>query len=246
VTPWEAFFEVHKGLPREGAGSDDCTREALMRLGPLPQNPVVIDLGCGPGAQTLVLAETLQTIVTAVDRHQPFLDELASRARHRGLDRLIRPHKADFAALPPKPSNDLVWSEGAAFVLGFENALRTWRKLLKPHGFMVVTECSWLSDMPTAEASTFWNKAYPAMGSIVENRARADTAGFDVLDTFALPPSAWWDEYYTPMEQRCDTLEKNTDEALTEAINNARQEVDLYRRYGESYGYVFFLMRRRD
>ncbi|HEX8823356.1 MAG TPA: class I SAM-dependent methyltransferase, partial [Archangium sp.] len=58
----DAFFLLHTDLPREGPGSDDCTREALRRLRPwLPASPRVLDLGCGPGKQTLVLARELGT-----------------------------------------------------------------------------------------------------------------------------------------------------------------------------------------
>lgn len=46
------FFLVHRGLPREGPGNDAATLQALRRLPPLPASPRVLDLGCGPGAQT--------------------------------------------------------------------------------------------------------------------------------------------------------------------------------------------------
>jgi hypothetical protein len=47
------FFFRHRDLPREGPGTDECTQEALRLLPPLPPQPRVLDLGCGPGAQTL-------------------------------------------------------------------------------------------------------------------------------------------------------------------------------------------------
>jgi serine/threonine-protein kinase HipA len=246
VTPFEAFFTVHQGLPREGAGSDACTREALNHIGPLPPNAHVVDLGCGPGAQTLVLAETLQTKVIAVDRIQGFLEELTRRAKARSLGHLIEPIRADFKTMTFKSPFDLIWCEGAAFILGFENALKAWKPLLKPGGVMALTDCSWLTDSPPAEAAAFWSAGYPTMGTVTENCARAEGAGFDVIHQFTLPPSAWWDDYYTPLALRCDVLEKNADETLLAAVTSARREIDIYRRYGASYSYVFYILRRRE
>ena len=110
----DAFFRLFEGLPRQGPGSDACTREALRRLPALPARPRVVDLGCGSGRQTLVLAESLQVKVIAVDLHQPFLDQLAASAHARGLARLVETRCADMGALElPSGSVDLLWSEGA-------------------------------------------------------------------------------------------------------------------------------------
>jgi SAM-dependent methyltransferase len=62
----EALFRLFEGLPRQGPGSDACTRAALRRLGELPAAPRVLDLGCGSGRSALVLAETLRTKVVAI------------------------------------------------------------------------------------------------------------------------------------------------------------------------------------
>ncbi|MBU1742495.1 MAG: class I SAM-dependent methyltransferase, partial [Proteobacteria bacterium] len=68
---WEAFFTLHQDIPREGPGSDTATRQAINRLPALPEKPAVLDLGCGPGKQTLVLAWELGVPVIAIDFHQP-------------------------------------------------------------------------------------------------------------------------------------------------------------------------------
>ena len=79
----DALFRLFETLPRQGPGSAACTREALQRLPALPTAPRVLDLGCGTGASTLVLAATLRTSVIAVDIHQPFLDQLRAAAQAR-------------------------------------------------------------------------------------------------------------------------------------------------------------------
>ena len=60
MTPEEAFFSLYEGLPRQGPGSENSTHEALRRFGKLPRPLRVIDLGCGSGASTLLLARELK------------------------------------------------------------------------------------------------------------------------------------------------------------------------------------------
>jgi SAM-dependent methyltransferase len=239
----EAFFRLYEGLPRQGPGSDACTREALARLPPLPPEPAVADLGCGSGRSALVLAEHLGVRVVAIDRHAPFVARLRAAARERGLGALIEARVGDMAAPEIAPGSlDLIWSEGAIYFLGFEDGLRRWRSLLRAGGLVAVTELSWLG--AARPAAGFWAAAYPGMGSIEDNKARAAAAGFAVLDHFVLPPSAWWDEYYRPLQARIARLREGADAPLRAAIAEAEQEIELFARHGDSYGYVFYLLRR--
>jgi SAM-dependent methyltransferase len=240
----EALFRLFDGLPRQGPGSDDCTREALRRLGVLPAAPRVLDLGCGSGRSALVLAQALRARVVAVDNHQPFLDQLQAAARERGLEDLVAPRCADMAAPGvPAGSIDLLWSEGAIYFLGFEEGLRLWRPLLAPGGCLAVSECSWLTADPPAEAAAFFRQGYPGMAGVERNLERARAAGFEAIDHFSLPPQAWWHEYYTPLQERMAHLAAEAGPALAAVIAETRREIDLFRRCGPAYGYVFYLMR---
>jgi serine/threonine-protein kinase HipA len=205
-----------------------------------------MDLGCGPGRQTLVLAQELRVPITAVDNHAPFLAELEAEAERRGLRHLVRTRCADFGQLDDAPgSYELLWSEGAIYHLGWAGGLDRWRPLLTPGGLMAVTEATWLTDAPPTELADFWREAYPSMGTIASNACVARDAGYRVLDTFTLPASAWWDEYYRPLQARMAALrpEAATDPALAEVIVSTEREIDLYARFGDLYGYVFYLLR---
>jgi SAM-dependent methyltransferase len=241
----EALFRLFEGLPQQGPGSDTCTREALRRLPELPASPRVLDLGCGSGRSALVLADALRAKVIAVDNHQPFLDQLRASARERGLEELIEARCADMASPGvPAGSVDLLWSEGAVYLLGFEAGLRLWRPLLAPGGCLAASECSWLCADPPAEAAAFFREGYPGMAGIQENVGRSRAAGFDLIDHFTLPPEAWWDEYYAPLEQRMARLAPAADPELAAVVDETRREIELCRRYGDSDGYVFYLLRR--
>jgi SAM-dependent methyltransferase len=244
--PSEAFFLLHSDLPREGPGSDEATREALRRLPPLPRSPRVVDFGCGPGRQTLVLARTLRASVTAVDTHAPYLEQLHRAAADAGLADLVVTRAASMDAFAAAPASiDLIWSEGAIYILGFERGLRLWRPLLAPGGLAAVTEATWLTDVPAPEAAAFWQDAYPEMGTIDTNVRRAEAAGYEVFDRVPLPAAAWWDDYLTPLAARAAALRPQAarDPDLAAAIAETEQEIDIVRRYGDEVGYVFYLMR---
>ena len=131
----DIFMDIQRGLPRQGPGNDAATRRAITYCKDLRPGPSVLDIGCGPGRQSLVLADALDTCVTAVDIHQEYLDELVYRSTEAGLGDRITPMLADMAALAFEADRfDLIWAEGSAYIMGVENALKTWKRLLKSRG----------------------------------------------------------------------------------------------------------------
>ena len=139
-------------------------------------------------------------------------------------------------------SIDLVWSEGALYTVGVLKELQYLRPMLRPEGVVAFTEVSWLNADPAAEAASFW-KAYPDMRTVEQNVEAFGAAGYEVFDRFTLPPSDWWDEYYNPLLKRVadSRLDRPADPALVEALDATEQEIDLYRRCSQDYGYVFYL-----
>jgi len=243
-----AFFRVFEGLPRQGPGSDDITRRIAATLkGRLPARPRMADMGCGNGRAAVILAKELRGRVTAIDLHQPFLDDLTARAAALGVADAIEARRADMMAPGiAAESLDLVWSEGAAFAVGFDAALSAWADLLTPGGVLVVSENSWLTAVPCEGAKAFWNDAYPDMRTVGENLVAAENLGFTFLDVAVLPPAAWEDEYYGPLEARCTELAgvAAADPHLKAVIAGVRAEIDTFRRCGHSYGYVFYVLRK--
>ncbi len=242
----DAFFRVYTSLPQAGPGSDASTLEALRRLQPrLPASPRVMDLGCGPGRQTLALARALGAPITAVDLHEPFLRRLEAEAAARGLGHLVHTRCADFGALEEPPGQvDLLWSEGAIYHLGWGEGLRRWRPLMRPGGVLAITEATWLSDSPPAEIVDFWHQAYPGMATVASNTALARQAGYEMLDTLPLSASDWWGGYFGPLRERVAALreEAGDDGALAAVLDDAEREIALYDRHGSTYGYVFYLL----
>ena len=243
---FESFFKLHNGdIPREGPGSDEATRKAIRRLPALPASPRVLDIGCGPGKQTLVLARELGVPIVAVDFFDHFLDALRRSVKAAGLEHLITVRQQDMGALTDPPDSvDLIWCEGAIFILGFAEGLKRWRPLLRDGGLVVASEATWFVDEPPSEIRAFWEAAYPSIADVAENVRRAEEAGYEVFDHFPLPREDWWNEYFAPLKERTVQLRPDADERLIAILDQNDHEIDMWERYGDCYGYTFFLMRK--
>jgi ubiquinone/menaquinone biosynthesis C-methylase UbiE len=243
------IFTMHEGLPRQGPGSNECTRKAFSMLDDLPDRPEILDIGCGSGMQTIEVARVCRDCcITAVDIHQPYLDDLARKAASAGVGDRITTIQASMDDLPFEDATyDVLWAEGSIFVVGFEEGLKSWKRLLRPGGYLCFTEGVWFTDKPSPEAAAFWNKCYPAIKTAPENAAIAERAGYEVVATFPLPGSTWWDDYYTPLIERLPDLRKaaSGDPDAEALVAFSDWEIEIHRKHGGEYGYEFFILRRR-
>lgn len=242
------FFEIHKDIPREGPGENECTRKAYHMLADLPAHPHIVDIGCGPGMQTIELARLTDGTITAVDTHLPFLQRLEKQKAAAGVADKIKTLQASMFELPFKSESiDVIWSEGAIFIMGFERGLREWKHMLKPTGYLVVSEVSWLADDPPHEIKEFWQLNYPAMKTVEQYEEMVRQAGYSLLGSFTLPESGWWKDYYTPLEQRVAWLraEHPPREEMALHLDSTQSEIEMYRKYSAYYGYQFFIMQRK-
>ena len=246
-TQRRAFFQLHSDLPREGPGNRDSTARAAQLMGALPGRPLLVDVGCGPGAQTLDLAQLLPDAhIVAIDAHKPFLEELRRRIDAAGAGDRIEARFGDMRALPFEPDSiDVLWCEGAAYVIGVPAALAAWTPLLKPGGRIALTEPVWLRSDPPDAARRNWD-AYPAMTDVPGCRAIIARAGLKLLGDFLLPEAAWWDHYYGPLEARTRQLRAkySGDAAAAIVLQSAEDEVEAYRQYSAYFGYQFFVMEK--
>jgi len=229
------LFELFEDTPRQGPGSVETTRRALRLLPESLQVERVLDLGCGTGGSTLVLAEETGADITAVDIHPPFLETLRTRAEELGLSDRISTVVGDMADAASFGSDfDLIWAEGSAYSIGFENALRCWRPVVRPGGCLVVTELVWFVPEPTERARAFFEGEYPDMCDEKTRIDQARSAGYELLDSFRLPADDWR-AYYAGLEAPLrDAISRRGELEIYASI---QLEGETYEACGDEYGY---------
>ena len=144
-------------------------------------------------------------------------------------------------------SFDLIWCEGAIYNVGVETGLRDWRRLLGRGGHAALTEVCWRKPNPPAECAAFWNREYPAIRDAPALLAAIDACGYETLGHFPLPASAWWDDYYCPLQRNVTAFrERHRDlPEAQELADQCQHEIDVWRAYSAFYGYDFFVLRAR-
>lgn len=242
----DIFFEIHKNLPRESPGNNEATRKAYSFLKNSPPKPHILDIGCGPGMQTIELAKLSEGKIFALDNHPPFLKDLMRRAKMEGmLNRIEIINCSMFNMNFEENSFDIIWSEGAIYIYGFKQGLKDWRFFLKDNGYFVVSEISWIKENPPQELKEFWNKAYPNMKTIKENLQVTRNLGYRMNEHFILLDSGWW-EYYGPLENRIFLLKEKYEgnEEAMQTLEEELEEIKIYRKYSEWYGNVYYIMQK--
>lgn len=245
MTPEDFFHHVFEFLPRQGPGCTGATRKAFSFLPALPKDANVLDIGCGSGAQTRDLAELTTGTITAVDNYQPFLDFITAREEFGKLSAPITTVCASMDALPfGEGEFDLIWSEGAIFIIGFSKGLKAWKRFVKKGGFIVVSDAAWFEPDPPQELVQWWGGLGDVPGTEDKLAEEVKNAGLRLLATYRLPEAGWWDNYYVPMLARITELRRThgADPAHAAVLDGFEKEIGMYRKYKRYYGYTFFVM----
>jgi SAM-dependent methyltransferase len=240
--------ELHRELSRGSPARLGFTRKAFQMLPDL-EDPRILDVGCGQGGPTLELARLSGGQVTGLDIDQSALDELARRADEEGLSDRVQIVQGSMVDMDfAEESFDVIWSEGSMHILGFERALREWRRFIRPGGFLVAHEMIWLRPDPPAEVVNCPELAYPGIRTAPEYIEQVPHHGYDLVGHFALPEDFWLLDYFDPMMARLRELWKKyaDDQAAQRTLDREQRAADLYRKHSKWYGSVFLVMQKSE
>ena len=138
---------------------------------------------------------------------------------------------------------DLIWSEGAIASIGFEKGLNYWKGFLKKNGYIAITYESWFTDKRPAEIEKWWLDAVPEINTIGHNVLIMQKAGYVPIAAFTLPENCWIDTYFTPQKTWQEEFLKKYagNKTVEDFIASQRYEAELYSKYKQYYGYVFYI-----
>jgi SAM-dependent methyltransferase len=240
------FLEIYGRVPRAGPGSYECTKRAFELMTELPDTPRILDIGCGPGVQTVDLLNLTKGKVLAFDFLPLMVERTKANAEIAKVSERLEVQELDMNEMEFAPASfDVIWSEGAIYNIGFENGLQKIKKFVTPGGYVAVSEAVWLKSNPPAPVVEFWQQ-YPEIDSVENKLSVIERSGYEQVGHFVLPEHTWTREYYDPME---GLIKKKAREwagisEAQEVIEEAMNEIGLFRTYSRYYSYAFFVMKR--
>lgn len=236
----EFFFKIHNGDFRGGPGSDLSTERAYnIAKKFLGENINVLDIGAGSGFQTRVLKKLVDGKIIALDTTEIYLTKIK---REIGVDTFNCSMDSLDKYFSPA-SFDLIWSEGAIYIMGLAKGLEHWKPFLKEDGIIGFSHISWLQDNPPRELLDYWEANYSQITTLDENKKIIDEEGYEIKDYFILPSTDWTENYYDCMADRLKELEKGElSEKEKMVIDMHWEEIDMYKKYGKYYGYIFYIV----
>lgn len=201
------------------------TRRAFGLL-PRIDNPRILDIGCGSGVPTLELARLSGGNVTGMDIDMPKLEKLKTKASEEGLGERVKVMKCSILEMNfEDESFDIVWAEGSIAVIGFENGIREWRRLLKRDGYFVVHD-----------------SLLGTEGKIESIRE----AGYELIDYFTIRKEVWMNKYLIPLKESVEEFDRccEPDGENSEEISLYRKEIEAFESQPDLNESVFFIMKK--
>lgn len=228
---WDAFFELHRDLPREGPGSSDDVAWAAQ-VAKLHPDARILDAACGPGADIgPLLAAAPKGHITAVDQVEHFVAQAQSA---HGNNPRTTIYAGDMTAVDGP--FEFIWCAGAVYFLGVTEALTLWRDTLSPTGAVAFSQVCWFTDTPSDAAQAGWAD-YPAMTDEAGVLAQIDAAGYRCLASRRVS-DAGWEAYYRPLDGRIAALRPTAQGAMVDVLNEAEAEAALWRAERDTFGYL--------
>lgn len=144
-------YQAQVGLTKHLGGL--AATETLMRLCRIQPDHVVLEVGCGVGQTSVLLAKQCGCRLIGVDIHEGMIDFARKRARRHGLSDRTEFRLGDISNLPFEDERfDVVFGESiTAFAPDHGKAITEYARVLKPGGTVGINESILLKPSPPPE-----------------------------------------------------------------------------------------------
>jgi cyclopropane fatty-acyl-phospholipid synthase-like methyltransferase len=187
----------------------------------VPENPAILDIGCGTGVPTCWLAENFSGSVTAIDTEQlscAYFQEKINTLHGQHNIKILNISFFDLKVTPD--SFDMILAEGFLNVVGFEKGFEKVVEFLKPGGYFIIHD----------EFKDHDNK----IQFIRENKCQ-------LINTLYLNETVWWNEYYQALE---DSIKAIGDDELSGYFNNDKKEIDYYKIDPAQFRSIYYIVQK--
>lgn len=237
------FYQAYKDLDRLSPGSEDTTLKAIDKIDININDELnILDIACGVGSSTILLANYFKNAeIEAFDLFKHYIGELNDKITKNNLEDRVFAGVGDMN--DPDFANeefDIVFCESSVEIMGFKKALKEWKRLLKPDGYMVISDVSWISK-PSRESIKFWKDIYGEVDTIENKIMQIENEGYEFIDYVTVPEDEWF-SYHQKLEKNLNSL--NGDKSAKDFVKQLKKEMDYYRNHKEDYSYVFYIMKK--
>ena len=196
-----------------------------FRMLPKIKSPHILDVGCGSGIPTLVLAKLSDGEIIGIDTNQSLLDRLEKRAEKLGFSNRVFTKNGSLSEIDfPDETFDIIWAEGSLHIIGFKKALKELNVLLKPDGFLVV---------------------HDGVTVVSNNLKKIPDFGYKLINHFVLPDDAWWKDYFEPLEQLIkDWRKKAKSTESLRILESYQREVNMFKTNPKEQASAFCILQK--
>lgn len=236
------FYMAYKDLDRLSPGSVGTTLEALNKLDVDSKNILnILDIGCGIGQATILLAKYYENAeVEAIDLFKHYLDVLDEKIKENNLQDRVFCYEMNMKDLDfANEEFDIVYAESSIEIIGFKRGLKEWKRLLKPGGYLIVSDISWLKK-PSSESKRFWKNTYSEVDTIENKISQIENEGYEFVD-YVIVPKEEWMSYHIDLEKNLNELK--SDKSSEKFTSQLKKEIQVYRQNSDDYSYVFYIMK---
>lgn len=237
------FYKAFENMNRLAPGSDETTLKVLDKITP-DDKITILDIGCGVGADTIILANYFENAtVEAIDLFKHYLAVLDEKIIKNNLENRVFTYEMtmydlDFA----NEDFDIVFSHASAHIMGFKKALNEWKRLIKPGGYLIVSDVSWIQKA-SKESKDFWKNTYDEIDTIENKKEIIRNQGYELTDYIAVSKDEWID-YYNQLEKNLNSLK--SDKSAKEFREQLKKEINVFKNNSDDYTYVFYIMRKLE
>lgn len=192
--------------------------DALSRI-PKINSPKILDMGCGTGITTLLLADISGSTVYAFDIDLLCISFLKEKIENQNLSDRVSAEVNSASNLDFETNTfDIILAEGLLNIIGFEKGLSIAKKYLKNNAFFII---------------------HDELKNQIEKTEIIKRNSFELIYYSELDDNVWWNDYYKCLENKINSCK---DKALLGFFKNDLTEIEMFRKDPSPFKSVYYIL----